>query len=442
MNSTVNDHKVGLSSFARMPLRRGKRSAPASLRDVSYGESGTPVRFRTTLVSLNPDQDTVEQWRALGARALVPNIFYEVEFAQAAALPFGNDVKLLTVHAEEGGVSRMVAAWPVRVLKFRWGVPLRVLAGWGHPFSASGVPLLDKDCAESALSALLAARKTIRGLPRRAFIPLVPDEGPFREVLDRVQARHGLRVSRTETHDRSYWRRGQADDPLASLSSGSRSKLRQEYRRLERGGPVVLETITDRAALVPALDDYLALEMKGWKGRVGTAIPQSMAETAFMKQSTDELAKQGRVQIDRLRQGDDTLAASITYFNGDHAWYAKISYNEEHAKNSPGSQLVLKITEKLLEDGLVDYADSCAPPLHPLMRKFWRDRFWLSNLTLEMVGGDPLFAPAAGLERLRPRIRDLVHRLRARLAARGAHKEKPGADAEPPSLEKSNPNEI
>ena len=41
------------------------------------------------------------------------------------------------------------------VARFRWGVPLPVLLGWTHPFAASGVPLLDKDRADEALTALL-----------------------------------------------------------------------------------------------------------------------------------------------------------------------------------------------------------------------------------------------------------------------------------------------
>lgn len=369
--------------------------------------AGTP---RVVLESLHPSPDVVEAWRALGARALVANVFYEVEYAQAAAIPFGKGVKLLAVYADIEGESRMIGAWPVRVARFRWGVPLRVLAGWGHPFASLGVPLLDADHAEQALEALLGAGKFVPGLPRRAFMPLVPDEGAFRTLFDTVRQRLGLRAARSETHDRPYWRKGQADDPMQSLSSGTRSKLRQEYRRLERTGPIVFETIADGDGLADALEDYLALEMNGWKGRKGTAIPQSQAESAFVRQLTEELARRNRVRINRLRQGDTTLASSVTYFNGDQAWYAKISYNEEFARNSPGSQLVLKVTEQFREEGLVTYADSCAPPHHPLMRKFWPDRFWLSNLILEMAGGDPLFGQAAALERVRPKVRDLVHR--------------------------------
>jgi CelD/BcsL family acetyltransferase involved in cellulose biosynthesis len=418
MKLSGGDRDVGAAHFARPSGDEGRAGVSGSFQHRLNDTNAAADKFSVSLCSIDPADEIVEQWRALGARALVPNIFYEVEYAQAAALAFGKGVKLLTVHLNEGEAGRMVAAWPVRVSTFRWGMPLRVLAGWGHPFAASGVPLLDAEYAEPALAALLSASKSIRRLPRRVFMPLVPDQGPFRDVLDRVQASYRVRVSRTETHDRVYWARGLGDEALASLSSSTRSKLRQEFRRLERGGPVVLESITDPAALKPALDDYLALELSGWKGRAGTAIPQSPGEMAFVTQLVEELGKRGRVRIDRLRQEGVTLASSIAYLNGDHAWYAKISYNEEHAKNSPGSHLVMMVSELMRTEGVVNFVDSCAPPHHPLMRKFWQDSFWVSNVLMEMAGGDPLFGPAAALERLRPSVREAVHHLRAGFSRR------------------------
>lgn len=414
MKMSGGDCGAGLVHFVRSSISEGHRNEAGSFQHSVSGVG--KVTLSVMLRSLRPEEGIADQWRALGARALVPNLFYEIEYAQAAALAFGKGVKLLTVHLGQDGTGKMVAAWPVRVSRFRWGVPLRVLGGWAHPFAASGVPLLDPDYAEPALAALLGAGKSLAGLPPRVFMPLLPDEGPFRGVLDRVQAENGLRVSRTETHDRSYWARGQAENPQASLSTSTRSKLRQEFRRLERGGPVELESITEPSELKSALDDYLELELNGWKGRAGTAIPQSAEETAFVTQLVDELGKRGRVRIDRLRQNGMTLASSITYLNGANAWYAKISYNEEHAKNSPGSHLVLMVSELMRTEGTLDFVDSCAPPDHPLMRKFWHDRFWLSNALIERSGGDRLFELAAALERLRPSVRDAVHALKARFS--------------------------
>jgi hypothetical protein len=281
-----------------------------------------------------------------------------------------------------------------------------------HPFASLGVPLIDAAQAKEALVCLLSVHQSVPGLPPRAFLPQVPDEGPFAQLLDQVTDELGLRTASLDRYERASWTQQANADAYATLSSGSRSKLRQEYRRLEREGTIVFETLTDRDDIERGLEDYLELEAFGWKGRAGTAIPQSAEETAFMRQVVRDYAGQGRVKIDQLRIGSTTLASSITYLSGTHAWYAKISFNENFAKNSPGSQLVLKVTEKWNAGTTILTADSCAPPGHPLMRRFWGSRFWLSNRVLELNGGDTLFPLVPRLERLRTKMRELKDRAR------------------------------
>lgn len=353
--------------------------------------------------------DLAARWAALAKRSLVANIFYEPEYAIPARLPFGNGVRILAVHADGSPNAPLLGVWPFRVARMRWGLPLPVMLGWTHPFAASGVPLLDRDRAAEALSALLGAPSSLPGLPRRALMPQVPDEGPFADVLAGLQKDFGLREARTESHDRAYFTPGLAADTLAHLSSGSRSKLRQEYRRLEKEGPVTLNAVEAPEELGSALETYLELEAKGWKGRAGTAIPESAAETEFIRGVVRNLGAEGRVRIDELKLGERVIASSITYRNGRTAWYAKISFDEDFAKNSPGSQLVVKVTEAMNADPSLGFVDSCAPPLHPLMRRFWPERMNLSHRMLELAGKDALFPLAVKLEEQRPKAREYYH---------------------------------
>ena len=235
-----------------------------------------------------------------------------------------------------------------------------------------------------------------------------------------MQTRLGLREQHTESHDRAFLTPGLAADPLAHLSSGSRSKLRQELRRLEKEGPITLDSVEAPDRLGDALENYLELEAKGWKGRAGTAIPSSPAETQFMRSVTQNLAEQGRVRIDRLKLGERVIASSITYRNGSVVWYAKISFDEEFAKNSPGSQLVVKVTEALNADPSISFANSCAPPHHPLMRRFWPERMELSHRMLELAAKDVLFPVAVRLEQQRPVVREYYHSARRWLKSRRA----------------------
>ena len=408
---------------------------PVSLRQVPSGAWQQSERLQTAVgktrtgtcratglhLSIRPLQDAhsiADEWAALARRALTANIFYEPEFALPARLPFGDGVQVLAIHADASRGAPLLGVWPFEQPRFRWGVPLGVLAGWRHPFAASGVPLIDRDRAREAVSALLNVSPTFPDLPARALLPLIPDEGPFADVLAELQGDLRLREARGERHDRAFLTPGNAGEPLGHLSSGSRSKLRQEHRRLEKEGPITLHSVEDPEGLAAALETYLDLEAKGWKGRAGTAIPSSPAETEFMRGVTRNLGAQGRVRIDELKLGERVIASSITYRNGSSAWYAKISFDEEFAKNSPGSQLVIKVTEAMNADPSLTFVDSCAPPLHPLMRRFWPERINISDRTIELAKGDAMFPLAARLEQERSKLRDRVYAARKWIKAR------------------------
>lgn len=400
------------------------RDAAASLRPVDdhlsqEAPASAAGRVRTarcvatglhlSLRPLGAGHGIAAAWADLARRALTPNIFYEPEYALPARLPFGGGVQLLAVHADASACAPLLGLWPLRLTWFRWGVPLPILLGWPHPFSASGVPLVDLDRADDTLAALLTASSSFGGLPRRALMPLIPDQDPFAEALGKVQARLGLREARTESHDRAFFTPGRTAETLEHLSSSSRSKLRQEHRRLEKEGPVTLNAVEAPEELGRALDTYLGLEAKGWKGRAGTAIPESAAETEFIRRVVHNLGVQGRVRFDELKLGERVIASSITYRNGRTAWYAKISFDEDFARNSPGSQLVVKVTDAMNADPSLGFVDSCAPPLHPLMRRFWPERMNLSHRMLELAGKDALFPLAVKLEQQRPKLREHYH---------------------------------
>jgi CelD/BcsL family acetyltransferase involved in cellulose biosynthesis len=368
---------------------------------------------RVTIRPLADAEPLAGAWRALARRALTQNIFYEPEYAIPASLAFGKGVLLATVENNPG---ELQAIWPFRVRRSRWGLPIGVLEGWGHPFAALGIPLVDQEQAETALKALLNFPTIFPRLPRRAFLPLVPDNDAFAELLLAVQTNGRLREARTEGHDRAELLSGTVD-PYAHQSPVTRSKRRRDVRRLEKLGTVSLQTATSVDDVMAYLAEYLELEASGWKGRAGTAIPQSAGEAAFLTRAVNELAADGRVRVDRLCVDATTVASTITYLSDELAWYAKTSFNEDYAKYSPGSVLVMKLTDALLADPSIKRVDSCAPPHHPLLRSFWGGRFRLSNRIVELQSGDRLFPLAAALEEGRLRLRETTKNLRTRTKA-------------------------
>ena len=117
------------------PIGRRRASAPTqSPRRSSVAPNG----------GRSPRSTDRGEWRALAARALEPNVFYEPAFALAAAPVFGARCGAVLVWSQGG--TRLIGLFPARDR-----AALRraaVLAGWTHPYAPLGAPLVDRDEAE------------------------------------------------------------------------------------------------------------------------------------------------------------------------------------------------------------------------------------------------------------------------------------------------------
>jgi hypothetical protein len=89
------------------------------------------------------------EWRALAARALVPNVFYEPAFALAAQPAFGRDVDVTLVWSR-GATRRLLGLLPARIDRYRYGLPWPIVMGWINPYAPLGVPLVDREAASRA----------------------------------------------------------------------------------------------------------------------------------------------------------------------------------------------------------------------------------------------------------------------------------------------------
>src|SRR6202011_4856974 len=123
-----------------------------------------------------------------------------------------------------------------------------------------------------------------------------------------------------------------------------------------------------------ALGEFLALEAAGWKGRAGTAARSHDRIRKFMEKAVTGLAHEGKARIDRLGAGDRPIAAIVTLQSGTTAWCWKIAYDEAFARFSPGVQLLIEVTQALLDDPNVGCAGSCATADHPMIDHVWRER--------------------------------------------------------------------
>jgi CelD/BcsL family acetyltransferase involved in cellulose biosynthesis len=318
--------------------------------------------------------DIIEEWRKLAGRAREPNVFYEPAFALTAAPVFGADAGAVLVWSERN----LIGLFPMRTE--RRG-PLTRLAGWTHPFAPLGTPLVDREHADAAISAFLDHLAADRALPPLLLLRLFPDDGPLAAALDRALSDRDYAQASFNSHRRALLapgaeRTGYLD---RAMPPRKRKELRRQRRRLEESAPLAFSSADTWPGIQVALQDFVELEASGWKGAAGTAASDDPAVLEFFRTAIVDLAAEGHARVDRLTHGDRVIAAAVTLTSGNTAWFWKIAYSEDLARSSPGVQLVMDCTERLLAEGGPARVDSCAAADHPMIDHIWRERLTLSD---------------------------------------------------------------
>ena len=355
------------------------------------------------------------QWRELAGRALEPNVFYEPAFALEAAGVFGrNDAGAVLVWS--GTQPRtLLGFFPARIEARRYGLKLPVLVGWTHPYAPLGTPLVERETAEAVIAAWLAHLADNPQLPGLALLPFVPEDGPFVAALGAIVERAQIATADFNRHRRAQLApRGERSRYVElALNPRKHKELRRMGRRLGELGATLFTTKTEPAAVAAGIEDFFALEARGWKGRAGTASAQRDDIRRFIKTALMRLAAEGKVLIKHFYLDGRPIAVAITLRSADAAWFWKIAYDEHFGRYSPGVILTVAMTEELADDITLARIDSCATANHPMIDHIWRERLALCD-RLIAVRPDAPFALARRLETLRRAAIAAVKRVRGR----------------------------
>ena len=384
-------------SRSSAPFRPSPAPAARCCAD-RYAINSFAVEWRW-LTELLPIED---EWRELAGRALEPNIFYEPGFA----LRRGRRVR--PRRRRGAGVVGTAAAQAARLLSRRGSRERR----YGH--HAAGAGRLDP----SLRAARHAAGRTRRGragdcrlacascrqsgsCPGLVLLPLSPSTVPFAATLARNSApdrKCPWPISPAITRACSdAGRRSRSTMSSATLSA---HRLR-ELRRTAAGSPITARCCL-RAATEPkrssarAIEDFFALEARGWKGEAGTAAAPIGRLQRFIK------TRDGGAR--RRRQGGDLpllldgrpIAAAITLRSGDAAWYWKTAYDERLARYAPGVLLTAALTEELAEDPRSAAPIPAPRRGNPMIDLIWGERLALCDRLIAVRPQRALRARAAG----------------------------------------------
>lgn len=323
----------------------------------------------------------------LVGRAAEPNPFLHPAFLAAAAtapIP-GPIVLLLAWHGAGRTPDALLGAWAFRQLRSPMRLWSASIEARVHDFAFLATPLVDATAVAPVIPAMLDAIRA-SGLPNRISLSLAGDEGPVMDGLRAVLDERQTPMMVMATYRRALARR---DDPAACTpSASSRKKLRQYRRRLAEQGEVATTRHTTPAEVTAALEEFLALEAAGWKGRAGTAVLNDAADTGFVRAAFPRMAETGDARIEVLRLDGKPAAIQILARAGRGFFTWKIAYDEALRDYSPGVLLVEDYTAALLADPSVAFLDSCSHDDTGFMASLWKDRQAIADVVFDARPGE------------------------------------------------------
>lgn len=182
-----------------------------------------------------------------------------------------------------------------------------------------------------------------------AYVPI--DSAPIQTLIDGTQDADMLLQSNEEEADIYNPLDAPWDQCVRHMSSRLARQTRQNRRRLQRQGNLVLSVTTKPEDIEPVLTECLELENSGWKGRNGTAILCLPAVERFYRALATRASALGMLGLYTLRLDGRLLACNFALRTGRRIDAIKIAYDEEMAHGSPGNVMNYTILEQECEKG-------------------------------------------------------------------------------------------
>jgi len=394
MNAPASADSSRVSVPAETP-RLVTRMAPK----LSIIAEGTGTKSQPSFVELT--EVPLPAWRRLHERAIEPNAYFHPLWALPVSRFARDRSNALALLAwDRVDPDRLIGLMPVRWAQRALSLPAPFLIGW-NGYASLAIPTLDRDHAVEAAGALLDAARKAGAYA--LFLPGTATDGEAFAAMKRALGERGLSFDVMRSFRRAALNATQDADTLLRSALGAKKlkELRRQRHRLEDAGDISIEIASTPTDVTTALERFLVLEQKGWKGLRGTGLGQHAGDTAFIREASVALAAEGLFEIISLTRNGATIASGLVLRDQDHAYFFKIAMDEDEARTSPGVQLTLDLTRHLCADAAIHFADSSADGEHPMIDHIWRERIQIADVFIPLYPSDPIAAAIKTLLRAR-----------------------------------------
>jgi CelD/BcsL family acetyltransferase involved in cellulose biosynthesis len=354
-----------------------------------------------------------EAWTTLADQALEPNVFYDPGMLLPSLRAFARaaDLAVVLVVAEPPASARkaqppeLLGLFPLerRPAGTRW--PVSHLRFWTGDFSYLPIPLLHPVRAAEALRAFFDWLERQRRAPALLEVERLPLGGPVHGLLVDEINRRGLHRLVLESHTRSLF---EPSTPIEAylervLPGKDRREIERQRKRLQEAGKAEIVPLGAQEDPAAWVEEFLALESRGWKGRQGTALASRESDARYFREMFADTLARGRLSSTALRLEGRVLAMQILLHSGAGAFGFKTCYDEEHARHAPGVHLEIDLMEKVAANAAAGRAprwiDSAAVSDHPLFNRIYGEKRTIEDWLLTPDSTLGLFLSLAPLYR-------------------------------------------
>lgn len=323
--------------------------------------------------SLNPDLDGL-------IRESATNPFFNTAFVAASRDRMTRHQLLqLVVWEAIGNASVPRFCVPLYLVPKKFLVPehFRTLT---HPFAPFGDPLLDVNDTRLVLERVVSLLEIAfdAGLAPISFDD-VSEFSAFSDIGGLLTTA-GYAVS--SQGRRAAIRPGTAGSGRSFMSAKRGRELNRQLKNLTLQGDVTFEQTQSQMDTILRLEEFLLMESRSWKGKVGSSIHVIKKHAAFARQATVDLAAQGCCEIHSMRFNGAPIASTVLFSSNGRYYPWKTTYDPLFSRYSPGSQLMRHMTDEITGRENFVSADSLAHTGKSWMNHLWPDTVSLSTIVL------------------------------------------------------------
>jgi CelD/BcsL family acetyltransferase involved in cellulose biosynthesis len=326
-----------------------------SIADPVSRASATGTRF--AIVDVDWIEKRREAWDRLVERAATPNPFYARRIL-AAHMAHGlarRDVHFAVVHQGDS----LLALLPFQRSGAWLGFARRAHVGWMSPYVVTSTPVVAREGLANYVEVLLDG---LRAAGPLWLLPLLSLESPAGAAL-----RSGLAERRWPSEILVPFGRPVLDgrDGAAyelHLGANRRKDFGRRRRRLGELGQLKVESFVQGEGLQKAIDDFLTLELKGWKGGRGTALASRPETASFLRAVFRDADGPVSCRADVLSLDERPIAISLAFICGGTAYLFKTAYDEDLRRYAPGVLLEDEIVRIRRETGFAERLNSASLP--------------------------------------------------------------------------------